>query len=73
MEDGRPLIVVVPRHELPDDEPIQLILDDHDQPCTWRIREDTPIASVADAINDVALRRLRRSKYRDLDVRVQEP
>lgn len=58
MTEDRPLIVVVPRHELPDDELVQLI-DTHGQPYTLRVREDIPIDGIADVINELAARRAR--------------
>lgn len=67
MDQDQPVIEVVPRDELPDDEQVQLVVDDEDQPCALRIREDMPIASVAEAINEVASRRVRRSNSRDAE------
>lgn len=56
MTEDRPLIVVVPRHELPDDELVQII-DDHGRHYSLRVREDIAIDSIADVINELAARR----------------
>lgn len=73
MDQDPPVIeVVVPRDELPDDEPIQLVLDDHQKPCTWRIRADTPISHAAGPINDLTRLRIRRAADADVDVDAAE-